>query len=239
MDGGALFPGEPLRLCRNRPAGGRVAILGISTVHLVAFVVTAVVVVVIPGPSVLFIVSRALANGRRVAVFSVLGNSAGEYVQVIAVAFGIGAIAEQSVALFTTIKLVGGLYLIYLGIKTFRERGDMAEAMRVVSPAKSDRRAFRQGVIVGVSNPKTVVFMAAILPQFVTTTAGNVPAQILILGLVFSLIAVLSDTMWALAAGALRTWFELSPRRLEFVGGAGGLAIAAVGAGLLATGRKP
>ncbi len=213
--------------------------LGISAVHFVAFIVTAVVVVVIPGPSVLFIVSRALANGRRVAVLSVLGNSAGEYVQVIAVAFGIGAIAEQSVALFTAIKLVGGLYLVYLGVKTFRERGGMAEAMQVVSQAKSDRQAFRQGVIVGVSNPKTVVFMAAILPQFVSPTAGNVPVQILLLGLVFSLIAVLSDTIWALAAGALRTWFEFSPRRLELVGGAGGLAIAAIGAGLLATGRKP
>ena len=200
--------------------------------------VTAVVVVVIPGPSVLFIVSRALANGRRVAVLSVLGNSAGEYVQVIAVAFGVGAIAEQSVALFTAIKLVGGLYLIYLGIKTFRERGSLAETMQVVSSLASDRQAFRQGVIVGVTNPKTVVFMAAILPQFVSIAAGNIPVQILLLGLVFSLIAVLSDTTWALAAGALRHWFERSPRRLEIVGGAGGLAIAAIGAGLLAAGRN-
>ncbi len=213
--------------------------LGISSVNLAAFIVTAVVVVVIPGPSVLFIVSRALANGRRVAVLSVLGNAIGEYVQVVAVAFGIGAIAEQSVALFTVIKLVGGLYLIYLGIRTFRERRTMAAAIEVVSPAQSDRQSFRQGIVVGVSNPKTVVFMAAILPQFVTSAAGNVPAQILLLGLVFSLIAIASDSTWALAAGAFRTWFERSPRRLEIIGGAGGLAIVSVGAGLLASGRKP
>lgn len=215
------------------------AVVGISVGNFVAFLVTAVVVVVIPGPSVLFIVSRALAKGRRVAVLSVLGNAVGEYVQVAAVAFGVGAIAEQSVVLFTAMKLVGGLYLIYLGIKTFRERRTIASAMAVLSPRMSDRRSFRQGVMVGVSNPKTVVFMAAILPQFVTPSAGNVPAQILVLGLVFSLIAIVSDTMWALGAGAVRTWFARSPRRLELIGGAGGVAIAAVGAGLLASGHKP
>lgn len=212
---------------------------GISSVHLVAFIVTAVVVVVIPGPSVLFIVSRALANGRRVAVLSVLGNAAGEYVQVVAVAFGIGAIAAESVALFTALKVVGGLYLVYLGIKTFRERRSMAAAIEAVSPAQADRHSFRQGIIVGVSNPKTVVFMAAILPQFITPSAGNVPAQILLLGFVFSLIAIASDSAWAFAAGAFRVWFGRSPQRLEMIGGAGGLAIVAVGAGLLAAGRNP
>ena len=81
--------------------------------------------------------------------------------------------------------------------------------------------------------------MAAILPQFVTPAAGDVAAPILCLGLVFSLIAIVLDTTWALAAGAFRAWFERSPRRLESIRGAGGLAIVAVGAGLLATGRKP
>jgi len=213
--------------------------LGVTAVHLVAFAITAIVVIVIPGPSVLFIVSRALASGRRVAVLSVIGNTVGEYIQVIAVAFGIGAIAEQSVALFTAMKFVGGLYLIYLGIRTFRERRSMADAMNVASAVATDRRSFRQGVIVGVSNPKTVVFMAAILPQFVTPAAGDVPMQILFLGFLFAVIAVLSDSAWAFAAGALRTWFARSPRRLDIVGGAGGLAIVAVGAGLLASGRKP
>ncbi len=172
-------------------------------------------------------------------MLSVLGNAVGEYVQVVAVAFGIGAIAEQSVALFTAMRLVGGLYLIYLGVKTFRERRSMPAAIEDVPPAASDRRSFRQGVIVGVSNPKTVVFMAAILPQFVKPAAGEVPLQILLLGLVFSLIAIVSDTSWAFAAGGLRAWFARSPRRLEIIGGAGGLAIAAVGAGLLASGRQP
>ena len=212
---------------------------GISPGNLVAFIVTAVIVVVIPGPSVLFVVSRALASGRRVAVLSVLGNALGEYVQVVAVAFGIGAIAERSVAVFTVMKLAGGLYLIYLGIKTFRERRSMPSALEAIGTPTSDRRSFREGALVGVSNPKTVVFMAAILPQFVTPAAGNVPGQILLLGLVFAVLAVILDTTWVMAAGTFRRWFARSPRRLEIVGGTGGLAIAALGAGLLATGRRP
>ena len=213
--------------------------LGISPGNLVAFIVAAVIVVVIPGPSVLFVVSRALASGRRVAVLSVLGNAVGEYVQVVAVAFGIGAIAERSVAVFTVMKLAGGLYLIYLGIKTFRERRSMPSALEALARPTSDRRSFRQGALVGVSNPKTVVFMAAILPQFVTPAAGDVPGQILLLGFVFAVLAVILDTTWVMAAGTFRRWFARSPRRLEIIGGTGGLAIAALGAGLLVTGRRP
>jgi threonine/homoserine/homoserine lactone efflux protein len=206
--------------------------------RLLAFVLTAFVVIVIPGPSVLFVVARALAGGPRVAVLTVVGNALGEYGQVIAVAFGVGALAEQSVAAFTALKLAGGAYLIYLGVRTFRERKSLAAAISAPAAPRSDRRAFLEGATVGVTNPKTVVFLAAILPQFVSRSAGGVPGQILVLGAVFAAIALVSDTIWALAAGGVRTWFSRSPRRLELIGGAGGLAIAAVGAGLLVSGRK-
>src|SRR6516225_5870480 len=206
--------------------------------RLLAFTVTAFVVIVIPGPSVLFVVGRALACGRRVAVLTVVGNALGEYLQVIAVAFGVGALAEQSVVAFTTLKLAGGAYLIYLGVRTFRERKSLAAAIATPVAPRSDRRAFLEGATVGVTNPKTVVFLAAILPQFVNRTAGHVPLQILVLGAVFAAVAVVSDTIWAIAAGGFRTWFSRSPRRLELVGGAGGVAIVAVGAGLLLSRRK-
>jgi threonine/homoserine/homoserine lactone efflux protein len=210
----------------------------VSGGRLLGFVLTAFVVIVIPGPSVLFVVARALACGRRVAVLTVVGNALGEYVQVIAVAFGVGALAEQSVAAFTTLKLAGGAYLIYLGVKTFRERRSLAAAIATPVAPRSDRRAFLEGATVGVTNPKTVVFLAAILPQFVSRSGGHVPVQILVLGALFAAIAIVSDTLWALAAGGFRVWFSRSPRRLELVGGAGGLAIVAVGAGLLISRRK-
>ncbi len=210
----------------------------LSSGRLLAFGITAFVVIVIPGPSVLFVVGRALASGRRVAVLTVVGNALGEYLQVIAVAIGVGALAEQSVASFTALKLLGGAYLVYLGARTFRERKSLAAAIAAPVAERSDRRSFLEGFTVGATNPKTVVFLAAILPQFVSRAGGHVPAQILLLGLLFAAIALVSDTMWALAAGGFRAWFARSPRRLEFVGGAGGLAIVAVGAGLLVSGRK-
>jgi hypothetical protein len=119
----------------------------VSSGRLVAFAATAFVVIVIPGPSVLFAVGRALANGRRVAVLSVLGNALGEFIQVIGVGIGIGALVEQSVAAFTVVKLVGGCYLIYLGFKTFKERRSLAAAViasqtppRTVIPPGADGR---------------------------------------------------------------------------------------------------
>ncbi|HTW12665.1 MAG TPA: LysE family translocator [Solirubrobacteraceae bacterium] len=208
-----------------------------SAGRLIAFAATAFVVIAIPGPSVLFVVGRALVAGRRVALLSVLGNSIGEYAQVVAVAFGIGALAEQSVAAFTTLRLAGGAYLIFLGVRTFGQRRALAAALNAAPAPRSTRRAFGEAFVVGVTNPKTVVFLAAILPQF-TNRGATVATQILVLGLIFMAIALVSDTTWALAAGRFRDWFAGSPRRLELVGGAGGAAIAAVGATFLLTGRR-
>ncbi len=210
-----------------------------STERLLLFALTATVVIVIPGPSVVFLVSRALANGSRAAVLSVLGNALGEYVLVVAVAFGIGTIVQESVLAFGFLKVAGGFYLIYLGVRTFQKRKSLAAAIGTLSTAPcSAGRSFVQGLLVGVTNPKTVVFLAAILPQFVSRGSGWIPAQIMVLGAVFAAIAVISDTAWVLLAGSFRTWFARSPRRLELVGGTSGLAIAAVGTSLLVSGRK-
>ena len=210
-----------------------------STDHLVAFAVTGFVVIVIPGPSVLFVVGRALSSGRRVALLSMVGNSFGVYVQTVAVAFGIGTLVEESVAAFTVVKLLGGCYLLYLGIKTFRERRSLAGAITgAYGEGRSDRRAFVEGMTVGVTNPKTIVFLVAVLPQFTSRSDGSVPVQILLLGVIFFALAMVSDSIWIAAASQVRSWFAHSPRRLELVGGTGGLAIMAVGAGVLATGRN-
>jgi threonine/homoserine/homoserine lactone efflux protein len=209
-----------------------------SAANLTAFALTAFIIVVIPGPSVLFVIARALAHGRRVSVLTVIGNTVGEYVQVTCVAFGVGVLAERSVAIFTVLKLLGAAYLMFLGVQTFRKRRSLEAAFEPALEPQSYRRYFLQAFTVGVSNPKTVIFLVAILPGFVNSADGHVPEQILLLGLVFSAIAIVCDSIWGLTAGSVRSWFARSPDRLQLVGGIGGLAIIAIGVRLALTGRK-
>lgn len=203
---------------------------------LVAFVIASVVIIVIPGPSVLFVIGRSLALGRRAGVLSVVGNALGTVPAVLAVAFGVGAIVASSVAAFTVIKILGAAYLVWLGIQAIRHRHDhhTAEARMPASAGK----LLRQGFIVGVTNPKTIAFFVAVLPQFVTPSAGPVWAQLLLLGLIFPTLALVCDTGWALAAGTARTWFARSPRRMSTLSGTGGVMMIGLGGTLAFTGAK-
>jgi threonine/homoserine/homoserine lactone efflux protein len=212
----------------------------VSPSHFAAFSALVFVLVVVPGPSVLFTISRALTVGRRDALLTVAGNSVGEYTQVVAVAFGLGVVVQTSAAVFTAIKLAGALYLIYLGVQAIRHRRRLTEAFRTAVPATPGRTltVLRDGFVVGFANPKSIVFLAAVLPQFVDYRAGQVPLQIMLLGLSLPMIAVVTDTGWALVAGTARAWFARSPRRLEFVGGTGGLVMIGLGAGVALNGRK-
>lgn len=153
---------------------------------------------------------------------------------ILAVAFGVGALVAQSVVLFTVIKLAGAAYLVYLGVQAIRHRnqGDDSSAREVRSAAPR-RTLFWQGFAVGVSNPKSIVFFIAALPQFVDFHAGGVPLQMIVLGLVFIVIALISDSAWVLLAGTARAWFARSPRRLGIVRGIGGGMLIGLG-GLLA-----
>ena len=167
-----------------------------------------------------------------------LGGQAGIYVQVTAVAFGMGTLVERSDAVFTVIKLAGAGYLVYLGVQALRHRRALRAALAAPAERKTIRRILRDGFIVGVSNPKATIFFLAVLPQFVDRSAGHVPAQMLMLGAVFLAIAALCDSSWALAAGTVRAWLGRSPGRLELVGGTGGLVMIGIGASLALTGRK-
>ena len=209
-----------------------------STSHLVAFTLTAFLLIVVPGPSVLFTVSRALALGRIAGMATVAGNTLGFFVQVMAVAFGIGALVERSVLVFNVIKLGGAVYLIFLGVQAIRHRRRLTGVLSANLERKSIARIVTDGFLVGVGNPKVVVFFAAVLPQFVDRGAGHVPAQLLMLGTLFAAIALVSDGGWALAAGSARAWLGRSPRRLELIGGTGGLVMIGIGVTLAATGRK-
>ena len=210
----------------------------ISAANLSGYALASFVLIVIPGPSVLFIVGRALAYGRRTALATVCGNSAGNYLVAICVAVGIGALVQRSADVFLAVKLVGALYLVWLGIQAFRRRGTLADAFAADPPARTDQRAVREGFVVGVTNPKALVLFGAVLPQFVSRAAGNVPVQMLVLSLVSIGIGLISDSTWAVAASRLRAWFARSPRRFALVGGAGGVAMIGVGVSVALTGRS-
>ncbi|MFD0356380.1 LysE family translocator [Streptomyces sp. NPDC127110] len=211
----------------------------VSTDRLLAFAAMSLVLIVIPGPSVLFVVGRALAQGRRAALTTVAGNTLGAYVLVVAVALGVGAVVERSVLVFTALKLAGAAYLVYLGVKAFRGRGSLQAAVAGAAPeAHGTLRTLGEGFAVGVANPKTIVFFAAVLPQFVDREQGRVMLQMLLLGLVFNLIAIVFDSLWGLAAATTRDWFAGSPRRLSMIGGTGGLAMIGLGVTVAVTGRK-
>jgi threonine/homoserine/homoserine lactone efflux protein len=208
-----------------------------STQSLLTFTLAGIVLVLVPGPSVLFIVGRALAHGRRAALTSVAGNTTGAALVAVVVALGFGAIAAQSLTVFTVIKLVGAAYLCYLGWQTFRRRKELAAL--VGQPAgQVDRRLYWQGVVVGATNPKVLVFFSAVLPQAVDPAVGDPTVQMLVFGLLFALIAAVLDSAWGLAAGSARAWFATSPARLSRIGGAGGLMIIGMGVAMAATGRK-
>ena len=167
-----------------------------------------------------------------------LGNAAGAYAQVVVVALGLGALIERSATLFTAVKLVGAAYVVYLGVQAIRHRERLASVIDAATAPRGRRRILREGFVVGVTNPKAAVFMAAVLPQFTDPARGHVPIQLLVLGLVFVAIALVSDSIWGLAAGSARTWLGRSPRRLEALGGIGGLVMIGLGVRLAVTGRQ-
>ena len=206
---------------------------------LLAFAIASVILIAIPGPSVLFVIGRTLSLGRRAGLLSVLGNELGALPLVAAVAFGVGSVVADSILLFTTVKLLGGAYLVFLGVQAVRHRKQgLYDPARVEVAPASSWTVLRQGFIVGVTNPKTIVFFVAALPQFVNFEAGNVPLQMMILGVVFTVIAFVCDGIWALIAGTARQWFARSPQRLATVRATGGSMLIGLGSGLILTGDK-
>ena len=204
---------------------------------LVAFAVAATVLIAVPGPSVLFVISRGVALGRRAALLTVAGNAAGVFVQVLVVAAGLGAVLERSAVLFDGVRLAGAAYLVYLGVQAVRHRRALATVLDVTA-LRPPRHILREGFVVGVTNPKLVVFFTAVLPQFVDPAGGPVRLQLLALGSLFVALALLLDSCWGLAAGTARTWLAGAPHRLERLGGAGGVAIIGLGVNLAVHGRK-
>lgn len=210
----------------------------VSGAQLLAFSLTCLIVIAIPGPSVLFVVGRALAHGRRTALASVLGNVTGVQVVAVSVALGVGALVQRSALALTVVKLAGAAYLAWLGVQAVRHRRSLGAALEAGPGHAGGWRAVAQGFTVGVANPKAYVLFAAVLPQFADRAAGHVPLQLIILSLVSLPIGLVCDSAWGLAASAVRSWFATSPKRLELVGGLGGLAMIGLGLSLALTGRR-
>ncbi len=187
----------------------------ISGGQLAAFLVASMAIIIVPGPSVLFTLARGVAWGRAVAVLTVLGNSLGTLTLSAIVAVGLGPLLARSRVLSIVLQLLGGLYLLWLGFEAFRHRLEHAEAMTKKEARRPNTlQIVRQGYVVGVLNPKAMVFFVAVFPHFVDRTRGSVTVQLLFLGLLFSVMAFCSDSTWGVIAGTARVWLSSSPRRL-------------------------
>jgi threonine/homoserine/homoserine lactone efflux protein len=207
--------------------------------HLAAFFLTVYVLILIPGPSVLFVVSRGVALGRRAALATVGGNACGFALQLALVSIGLGSLVARSDTVFTLLKLIGAGYLVVLGIRNIRERGELAAGLAgdALTP-RPLRRIVREGFFVGATNPKGILIFTAVLPQFIDRSRGHVTLQLALLGAICIGIAILSDGAWAIASGTAREWLGSSPRRLRWLSAGGGATLVCLGIGLAVTGRK-
>lgn len=192
------------------------------------------VIIVAPGPSVLFVIARAIAWGRTTAVLTVLGNVLGSFILSTLVAIGVGPVLQKYHIAYVLVQWAGGGYLIYLGIDAVRQRKVHAADMTSQGPTTPNKiKTIRDGFWVGVLNPKAMVFFAAILPQFVDIKSGNVTSQLIVLGLTFCVLAFLSDSTWGLLAGTARQWLASDHSRLEKLRATGGTVMIILGLAVL------
>lgn len=194
------------------------------------YLVAAMIIILAPGPSVLFIIARAIAWGRMTAVATAAGNVTGAFTLSLMVAFGLGPILQRSDLAFLSVQVIGGFYLVYLGIDAIRHSKIHAEDMVNQGEVKpSALRSARDGFWVGALNPKGLVFFAAILPQFLDRDSGNVTSQLVLMGATFSVLAFFSDGSWGLIAGTVRQWMATSPARLVSMRRIGGIVMILLG----------
>jgi threonine/homoserine/homoserine lactone efflux protein len=205
--------------------------------QVLAFSLVALVVIAIPGPSVVFTVARALTYGRTVALLNVVGNSLGLLTALLLVVLGLGQVVATSDLVYEIVKFGGAAYLVYLGVQALRHRHGITvtESGGEVAPLRAST-ALRQGFMVGFTNPKGYVMFVALLPQFLDRARGHVSLQMLLLGLIAFAIGICSDTIWALLASQLRRWFNASPRRGRMLGTIGGVSMIGLGVAVAVSG---
>ena len=207
-----------------------------SATTLLAFSAAAAALVLVPGPNLLYIISRGISQGRRSALASTLGVATATSVFVVLTALGLTAVISSSVVAFTVVKYAGVAYLVHLAVRELRSRG----RFRLETPLPvSSRRAFGDAFLVGITNPKVALFFLAFFPQFIHPATGAVAGQALVLGAVFVVIGVTFDSVYALSAGSIGAWLSRRPgamRRSHYVSGTVYLALG--GAALLTGGPQ-
>jgi threonine/homoserine/homoserine lactone efflux protein len=194
------------------------------------YLIATVLIILAPGPSVLFTIARAIAWGRVAAIATVIGNAFGMFLVSVLVAFGLGPLLQSSKLFYNGIQWAGGAYLIYLGYAAIAASRVDAQGMQKTEGSKpSFFTSLKNGFWVGVLNPKSIVFFAAILPQFVDQEKNNVTAQLLLLGAIFAAIAMISDGSYGLLAGTVRSWLAGDVKRLIFMRRFGGVVMIGLG----------
>ena len=194
------------------------------------YLIATILIILAPGPSVLFTIARAIAWGRAAAVATVIGNASGMFLVSLLVAVGLGPLLQSSKLFYNGVQWAGGAYLIYLGYSAIAASKVDAHGMQKTEGAKpAFVTSIKNGFWVGVLNPKSVVFFAAILPQFVDQEKNNVTAQLILLGAIFALIALISDGSYGILAGTVRQWLAGDIGRLIFMRRFGGVVMIALG----------
>ena len=194
------------------------------------YLIATILIILAPGPSVLFTIARAIAWGRLAAIATVIGNAFGMFLVSVLVAFGLGPLLQSSNLFYNGIQWAGGGYLIYLGYAAIAASRVHAQDMQNTSGNKpSFFTSIKNGFWVGVLNPKSIVFFAAILPQFVDQEKDNVTAQLLVLGAIFAVIALISDGSYGFLAGTVRNWLAGDVKRLIFMRRFGGFVMIGLG----------
>ena len=194
------------------------------------YLIASALIILAPGPSVLFAIARAISWGRATAAATVVGNALGMFALSILIAFGLGPLLERSEFAFITVQILGGLYLIYLGIDALKHSRIAASEMVSQGEIRpSHLRSIRDGFWVGALNPKGLVFFAAILPQFLDRDGENLTGQLLLMGATFAILAIIGDGTWGLLAGTVRAWMASSPMRLVLLRRLGGSVIILLG----------
>jgi threonine/homoserine/homoserine lactone efflux protein len=178
--------------------------------ELLLFLTAAIVLLVIPGPAVLYIVARRVDQGLKAGLASCCGIATGGLVHVLAATIGLSALLVSSAVAYSTVKYAGAAYLIYLGVRKLRKNPVNPGRVNHGLPA-AFRRVYSQGILVQILNPKAAIFFFAFLPQFVDPTRGSVTLQFFSLGMAFTLMGFLSDALWAITAGSAATWLQRNP----------------------------